>query len=271
MDEFHSFADPERGIVWELSLACCRPRPPAAAVGHGRQRGRVPRLAGALPRPQARAGRGQGTQGAADLPLGAGRVPRRAARATWPRARATTARRRRWSSASTATSAGASPRAQGPAPAGRAISGRGCNAEVNKLDWTQGVGPKLKQMLRRGVGVHHAGTAAQVPPRRRGPVRAQAAGRGRLHRDAGGGHQPAGALGGADLAGEGAAAARKSWSMPARPIRSSAGPAGRSSTTAASSSPWPTRTTCKSCAGRRSTTRSRRTRTTRACSRRRKP
>src|SRR5205807_302916 len=30
-------------------------------------------------------------------------------------------------------------------------------AEVDKLDWTQGVGPKLAQMLRRGVGVHHAG------------------------------------------------------------------------------------------------------------------
>jgi superfamily II DNA/RNA helicase len=28
---------------------------------------------------------------------------------------------------------------------------------IDKLDWTQGVGPKLKQMLRRGVGVHHAG------------------------------------------------------------------------------------------------------------------
>jgi superfamily II DNA/RNA helicase len=31
------------------------------------------------------------------------------------------------------------------------------NAEVDKLDWPEGVGPKLKQMLRRGVGVHHAG------------------------------------------------------------------------------------------------------------------
>jgi superfamily II DNA/RNA helicase len=31
------------------------------------------------------------------------------------------------------------------------------NAAVDKLDWTQGVGPKLVQMLRRGVGVHHAG------------------------------------------------------------------------------------------------------------------
>jgi superfamily II DNA/RNA helicase len=31
------------------------------------------------------------------------------------------------------------------------------NVEVDKLDWPDGVGPKLKQMLRRGVGVHHAG------------------------------------------------------------------------------------------------------------------
>src|SRR5260221_3174387 len=31
------------------------------------------------------------------------------------------------------------------------------NAIVDKLDWTQGVGPKLRQMLLRGVGVHHAG------------------------------------------------------------------------------------------------------------------
>jgi superfamily II DNA/RNA helicase len=31
------------------------------------------------------------------------------------------------------------------------------NDHVDKLDWPNGVGPKLKQMLRRGVGVHHAG------------------------------------------------------------------------------------------------------------------
>ncbi len=31
------------------------------------------------------------------------------------------------------------------------------NKECDKFDWPQGVGPKLKQMLRRGVGVHHAG------------------------------------------------------------------------------------------------------------------
>lgn len=37
--------------------------------------------------------------------------------------------------------------------------------EVNKLDWSQGVGPKIKQMLHRGVGVHHAGL---LPKYRRG-------------------------------------------------------------------------------------------------------
>lgn len=31
------------------------------------------------------------------------------------------------------------------------------NAVIDKLDWTQGAGPKLRQMLLRGVGVHHAG------------------------------------------------------------------------------------------------------------------
>ena len=31
------------------------------------------------------------------------------------------------------------------------------NAVIDKLDWTQGASPKLRQMLLRGVGVHHAG------------------------------------------------------------------------------------------------------------------
>lgn len=30
-------------------------------------------------------------------------------------------------------------------------------AELDKYDWTEGAGPKLKQLLQRGVGVHHAG------------------------------------------------------------------------------------------------------------------
>ncbi len=43
---------------------------------------------------------------------------------------------------------------------GSTCSGAGSgqiNAVIDKLDWTQGVGPKLRQMLLRGVGVHHAG------------------------------------------------------------------------------------------------------------------
>jgi hypothetical protein len=31
------------------------------------------------------------------------------------------------------------------------------NKEIDRLEWNEGVGPKLKQILRRGVGVHHAG------------------------------------------------------------------------------------------------------------------
>src|SRR5262249_48579449 len=31
------------------------------------------------------------------------------------------------------------------------------NAAVDRYDWTQGAGTKLVQLLRRGVGVHHAG------------------------------------------------------------------------------------------------------------------
>ena len=36
--------------------------------------------------------------------------------------------------------------------------------ELDKYDWSQGAGPKLKQILYRGVGVHHAGL---LPPYRR--------------------------------------------------------------------------------------------------------
>ena len=30
-------------------------------------------------------------------------------------------------------------------------------AELERYDWSEGAGPKLKQLLMRGVGVHHAG------------------------------------------------------------------------------------------------------------------
>ncbi len=31
------------------------------------------------------------------------------------------------------------------------------HAEINKLEWSDGIGPKIKQILHRGIGVHHAG------------------------------------------------------------------------------------------------------------------
>ena len=46
MDEFHSFSDPERGIVWELTLGLLPPHVRTLlALGHGGQRQRVHPLA----------------------------------------------------------------------------------------------------------------------------------------------------------------------------------------------------------------------------------
>ena len=72
MDEFHSFADPERGIVWELSLAMLpkhiRLLLLSATVGNAAE---FINWLRSLPWPQGRTGRRQGTQNTADLSLGA--------------------------------------------------------------------------------------------------------------------------------------------------------------------------------------------------------
>ena len=178
-------------------------RPPAPALGDGRQRGRVRRLAGEAARPQDRAGRGQGTQGAADLRMGARRVPQRAARRDGGR------RRGRPSDAGPGLLL--QPRrvlerrrerhGQGPRPVRRAEEGAPRPGQRARLQpggrpEAQADAPPRRRRPPRGA-------AAEVPPRRRGPLPAQAAPRRRLHRDAGGRHQPAGALGGALVAGEG--------------------------------------------------------------------
>ena len=67
------------------------------------------------------------------------------------------ARCRPWSSASTAMNAGAWPSNSRACRWSATAQKPALHAEVNKLEWTQGVGPKMKQMLHRGVGVHHAG------------------------------------------------------------------------------------------------------------------
>ena len=118
--------------------------------------------------------------------------------------RPTRARRRPWSSASIATNAGAWPsssracRCCGPAQKAP------LHAEVNKLDWTQGVGPKMKQMLHRGVGVHHAG---MLPKYRRvveDLFERKLLAVVHLHRDAGLRHQLPARSVVLDLAGQGA-------------------------------------------------------------------
>jgi superfamily II DNA/RNA helicase len=157
MDEFHSFADPERGIVWELSLSLLpkhvRLLLLSATVGNslefvswlerchqrkvtlveGKER-KVPLSYQWIP----------------DMLLGEQIVDMAKGD---PETRRTPAlifcfnRDECWSVAEML----------------KGLSILGAEQRdplmkaVDKLDWKQGVGPKLQQMLRRGVGVHHAG------------------------------------------------------------------------------------------------------------------
>jgi superfamily II DNA/RNA helicase len=157
MDEFHSFADPQRGIVWELSLSLLPPHIRllllSATVGnaleflswlercHGRKvelvegkERRVPLTYRWVP----------------DMLLNEHLVEMAKGD---PQTRTTPAlvfcfnRDECWSVAEQLK--------------GLHLLGTDQRArlleEVNRLDWTQGVGPKIRQMLQRGVGVHHAG------------------------------------------------------------------------------------------------------------------
>jgi superfamily II DNA/RNA helicase len=157
MDEFHSFADPERGIVWELSLNMLpkhiRLLLLSATVGNSveflnwldRQHGRKLELV-------------EGTE--RKVPLTYRWVPDaflnellvdmakgdEATRKT-PALVFCFNRDECWSIAEQLKGLDLMTPAQKAA----------LNKEVDHLEWPHGVGPKLKQMLRRGVGVHHAG------------------------------------------------------------------------------------------------------------------
>ena len=157
MDEFHSFADPERGIVWELALALLPPHVRllllSATVGNARE------FVSWLNRSHGRKiDLVEGTE--RRVPLSYRWVPDEllAEQLTLmakgdDQTRLTPAlvfcfnREECWNVAEQL---------------------KGCHllteptrtqliAEVNRLDWTQGVGTKLRQLLHRGVGVHHAG------------------------------------------------------------------------------------------------------------------
>jgi superfamily II DNA/RNA helicase len=157
MDEFHSFADPERGIVWELSLAML-PRHVrllllSATVGnaaeflnwlersHGRKLELVEGKERKIPLtyrwvPDMLLG-----EQVVDMAKGDDGVR------TTPALVFCFNRDECWSVAEMLKGLQLLHGDQRPR----------LMAEVDKLDWTQGVGPKLVQMIRRGVGVHHAG------------------------------------------------------------------------------------------------------------------
>lgn len=157
MDEFHSFADPERGIVWELSLSLLpkhvRLLLLSATVGNSREflnwlshcHGRQVELV-------------EGTE--RKVPLTYVWVPDEFLNDQivkmckgGPEERTIPAlvfcfnRDECWSVAEQLKGlALLNDDQRGP-----------LHKEVNQIEWSQGVGPKLKQMLHRGVGVHHAG------------------------------------------------------------------------------------------------------------------
>lgn len=157
MDEFHSFADPERGIVWELSLAML-PAPIrllllSATVGnaaefvnwleraHGRKvelvqsnERRVPLLYQYVP-----------DEFLNDHVVNMAKGDEESRKT--PALVFCFNRDDCWSVAE---------QLKGLPLLGDEQRSR-LHAEVNKLDWSQGVGPKMKQLLHRGVGVHHAG------------------------------------------------------------------------------------------------------------------
>ncbi|HEY8502994.1 MAG TPA: DEAD/DEAH box helicase, partial [Gemmataceae bacterium] len=157
MDEFHSFADPERGIVWELSLAMLpkhiRLLLLSATVGNSREflswlersHGRTVELVESTER---------------KVPLTYRWVPDMFLGELLEemvkgdeQSRKTPAlvfcfnRDQCWAVAEQFKGLNLLP-GEVKQPLIK---------EIDKLEWAFGVGPKLKQMLRRGVGVHHAG------------------------------------------------------------------------------------------------------------------
>jgi superfamily II DNA/RNA helicase len=157
MDEFHSFADPERGIVWELSLgllpAHVRLLLLSATVGNAgefltwlaRCHGRKVELVEGKERKVPLTYRW-----VPDLLLNEHLVEMAKGDAqtrTTPALVFCFNRDECWSVAE---------QLKGLQLLGEDQRAR-LHEEVNRLDWSQGVGPKIRQMLHRGVGVHHAG------------------------------------------------------------------------------------------------------------------
>ena len=157
MDEFHSFADPERGIVWELSLALLpkhiRLLLLSATVGNSaefvnwldRCHGRNVELVESFDRKVPLTYRYVPDQFLGEFLVDAAKGDE--ATRKIPALVFCFNRDECWSVAEMLKGLDVLP----------AENKARLNAEVDKYDWPNGVGPKLKQILRRGVGVHHAG------------------------------------------------------------------------------------------------------------------
>jgi superfamily II DNA/RNA helicase len=157
MDEFHNFADPQRGIVWELALALLpahiRLLLLSATVGNAREfltwlercHHRKLELVEGKERKVPLTFRWVPDEFLGDqlVHMAKGEGTNR----TTPALVFCFNRDECWSVAEMLKGLDLF----APGTRGR------LNDEVDKLDWTKGVGPKLKQMLRRSVGVHHAG------------------------------------------------------------------------------------------------------------------
>jgi hypothetical protein len=157
MDEFHSFNDPERGIVWELSLGLLpdhvRLLLLSATVGnayefvrwlrtcHHRSLELVQSDERKIPLSHHWVGDLLLTEQLEEMARGDETVRRTPALVFCFN------REQCWNVAEQLK--------------GKKLLGDGQQArladELNRHDWTQGAGPKLRQILLRGVGVHHAG------------------------------------------------------------------------------------------------------------------
>ncbi len=157
MDEFHSFADPERGVVWELSLAMLPPHVRvlllSATVGNAAEF--IVWLNRSLDRKVQLV---QSTE--RKVPLTYVWVPDELLNDQLEKMAAGEEAERRipalvfcfnrdecWSVAEQLK--------------GKSLLSDGQQKrlvdELAKHDWSKGAGPKLKQILQRGVGIHHAG------------------------------------------------------------------------------------------------------------------
>ena len=157
MDEFHSFADQERGIVWELSLAMLpkhvRLLLLSATVGNAaefvnwldRSHGRKVELVEGRERKIPLTYQYVGDQFLGEFLIDAAKGDESLRKV--PALVFCFNRDECWSVAEMLKGLDVLPRENKAR----------LNDEVDKFQWPNGVGPKLKQILRRGVGVHHAG------------------------------------------------------------------------------------------------------------------